>query len=97
MYVLGFSINTLTMLGLILAIGIVIDDTVVVIESAYRHGERGGDPAPAARIGTTEVAFPAIANTLSLSAVFIPVAFTSGLIGRFFYEFGLTVAATVFA
>ncbi len=97
MLVLGFSINTLTMLGLILAIGIVIDDAIVVVESAYRHLEEGAEPRPAARVGTTEVAFPAIANSLSLAAVFIPVAFTSGLIGRFFYEFGLTVAATVFA
>ncbi|WP_027366895.1 efflux RND transporter permease subunit [Desulfocurvibacter africanus] len=97
MNVLGFSVNTLTMLGLILAIGIVIDDAIVVLESSYRHLEQGADPVPAARVGTTEVAFPSIANTLSLAAVFIPVAFTPGLIGRFFYEFGLTVAATVIA
>jgi hydrophobe/amphiphile efflux-1 (HAE1) family protein len=97
MNLLGFSVNTLTMLGLILAIGIVIDDAIVVIESSYRHLEQGADAKPAARVGTTEVAFPAIANSLSLAAVFIPVAFTSGLIGRFFNEFGLTVAATVFA
>jgi hydrophobe/amphiphile efflux-1 (HAE1) family protein len=97
MNVLGFSINTLTMLGLILAIGIVIDDAIVVLESTYRHLEQGADPKPAARVGTTEVAFPSIANTLSLAAVFIPVAFTSGLIGRYFFEFGITVAATVFA
>ncbi|MCF8062429.1 MAG: efflux RND transporter permease subunit [Deltaproteobacteria bacterium] len=95
MHLLGFSVNTLTMLALILAIGIVIDDTIVVLESSYRHLERGTDPIPAARVGTTEVAFAAIANTLSLCAVFIPVAFTSGLIGRFFYEFGLGVAITV--
>lgn len=95
MNLLGFSVNTLTMLALILAIGIVIDDTIVVLESSYRHLEQGTDPVPAARVGTTEVAFAAIANTLSLCAVFIPVAFTSGLIGRFFYEFGLGVAFTV--
>jgi len=97
MSVLGFSVNTLTMLALILAIGIVIDDTIVVLESTYRHMEEGTDPVPAARVGTTEVAFAAVANTLSLCAVFIPVAFTSGLIGRFFYEFGIGVAATVIA
>jgi hydrophobe/amphiphile efflux-1 (HAE1) family protein len=95
MNLLGFSVNTLTMLALILAIGIVIDDTIVVLESTYRHLEHGTDPVPAARVGTTEVAFAAIANTLSLCAVFVPVAFTSGLIGRFFYEFGLGVAFTV--
>lgn len=97
MYVLGFSINTLTMLALILAIGIVVDDAIVVLESSHRHLEQGAEPIPAARVGTTEVAFPAIANTISLAAVFIPVAFTTGLIGRFFYEFGLTVTVTVVA
>jgi len=96
MYLLGFSINNLTMLALILSIGIVIDDAIVVVENSYRHMEQGAETKPAARVGTTEVAFPAVANTLSLGAVFIPVAFTAGLIGRFFFEFGLTVAATVF-
>ncbi|MFW6169752.1 MAG: efflux RND transporter permease subunit [Planctomycetota bacterium] len=97
MYVLGFSVNTLTMLALILAIGIVVDDAIVVLESCYRHMEGGTESIPAARAGTTEVAFPAVANTMALAAVFIPVAFTYGLIGRFFFEFGLTVTATVFA
>ncbi|MEX1015319.1 MAG: efflux RND transporter permease subunit [Phycisphaeraceae bacterium] len=94
---LGFSLNVLTMLGLILVIGIVIDDAIVVLERCYQHMEQGAEAEPAARVGTTEVAFPAIANTLSLGAVFLPVAFTGGLIGRFFLEFGLTVAVTVFA
>ena len=97
MYTMGFSLNILTLLGLILAIGIVVDDAIVVLESTYRHMEDGAEAKPAARTGTTEVAFPAIANSLSLGAVFIPVAFTGGLIGRFFFEFGLTVAVTVFA
>ena len=97
MYALGFSLNVISMLGLILAIGIVVDDAIVVLESSYRHMEAGVESKPAARTGTTEVAFPAIANTLSLAAVFIPVAFTGGMIGRFFFEFGLTVAVTVFA
>ncbi|MDY0169465.1 MAG: efflux RND transporter permease subunit [Thermoguttaceae bacterium] len=95
--VLGFSINVLTMLGLILVIGIVIDDAIVVLERCYLHMEEGAEAEPAARVGTTEVAFPALANTMALGAVFIPVAFTGGLIGRFFMEFGLTVAITVFA
>ncbi len=95
-YLLGFSINVLTLLGMILVIGIVVDDAIVVLERNYMHMEMGADPMPAARVGTTEVAFAAISNSLSLGAVFIPVAFTGGLIGRFFYEFGLTVAATVF-
>ncbi len=97
MYALGFSANNLTMLGLILAIGIVIDDAIVVLENTYRHLEQGGETKPAARVGATEVAFAAIANTLALAAVFIPVAFTAGVIGRFFFEFSLTVAVTVFA
>ncbi len=94
---LGFSINVLTMLALILVIGIVIDDAIVVLERCYLHMEEGAEAEPAARVGTTEVAFPALANTLALGAVFIPVAFTGGLIGRYFMEFGLTVAITVFA
>ncbi|MFO7820760.1 MAG: efflux RND transporter permease subunit [Lentisphaeria bacterium] len=96
MYVLGFSLNTLTLLGLILVIGIVVDDAIVILESSYRHVEKGASAMPASRTGTTEVAFPAIANSLALAAVFIPVAFTAGLIGRYFFEFGLTVAVTVF-
>ncbi|MFP4391878.1 MAG: efflux RND transporter permease subunit [Desulfohalobiaceae bacterium] len=95
--VLGFTINVLTLLGLILVIGIVVDDAIVVLERNYLHMERGAEAMPAARVGTTEVAFPTIANSLSLGAVFIPVAFTGGIIGRFFFEFGLTVAITVFA
>ncbi len=97
MQLMGFSINTITMLGLILVIGIVVDDAIVVLESCYRKQEDGMEQVPAAFTGTTEVAFAAIANSLALAAVFIPVAFTQGLIGRFFREFGLTVASTVFA
>ncbi|HHP7233752.1 MAG TPA: efflux RND transporter permease subunit [Desulfobacterales bacterium] len=92
----GFSLNVLSMLGLILVIGIVVDDAIVVLESCFRHMEKGAASRPAARTGTTEIAFAAIANSLSLAAVFIPVAFMPGLIGRFFFEFGLTVAVTVF-
>ncbi|MFU8894652.1 MAG: efflux RND transporter permease subunit [Luteolibacter sp.] len=95
--VLGFSINVLTMLALILVIGVVIDDAIVVLERNFMHLEKGAEAEPAARVGTTEVAFPVIANSLALGAVFIPIAFTGGLIGRFFLEFGVTVAVTVFA
>ena len=95
MHYLNFSLNVVSMLSLILVIGIVVDDAVVVLESCFRHVQSGADAIPAARTGTTEIAFAAIANTLSLAAVFIPVAFTPGLIGRFFSEFGLTVALTV--
>ena len=92
----GFSLNVLSMLGFILVIGIVIDDAIVVLESCYRHMEYGAESKPAARTGTTEIAFAAIANSLALAAVFIPVAFMPGMIGRFFNEFGVTVAVTVF-
>jgi hydrophobe/amphiphile efflux-1 (HAE1) family protein len=96
MNVLGFSLNNVSMLALILVIGIVVDDAIVVLESSYRHMEHGAEAKPAARTGTTEVAFPTIANSLSLASVFLPVALTGGLIGRFFFEFGMTVAFTVF-
>ena len=96
-FYLGFSLNVLSMLGFILVIGIVVDDAIVVLESCYRHMEYGAEAKPAARTGTTEIAFAAIANSLALGAVFIPVAFMPGMIGRFFNEFGLTVAVTVFA
>jgi len=93
----GFSLNNLTLLAFILVVGLVVDDAIVVLESCYRHMEYGAESKPAARTGTTEIAFAAIANTLALSAVFLPVAFMPGLIGRFFFEFGMTVAFTVVA
>lgn len=96
-YYLNFSLNVISLLAFILVIGIVVDDAIVVLESCYRHMEYGAEAKPAARTGTTEIAFAAIANSLTLGAVFIPVAFMPGMIGRFFYEFGLTVALTVFA
>ncbi|MFW5738743.1 MAG: efflux RND transporter permease subunit [Myxococcota bacterium] len=96
-YAAGFSLNQLTLLALILVIGIVVDDAIVILESSYRHMEEGAERIPATRTGTTEVAFAAIANSLSLAAVFIPVAFTAGIIGRFFFQFGVTVTVTVFA
>ncbi|MBA2882305.1 hydrophobe/amphiphile efflux-1 (HAE1) family protein [Desulfosalsimonas propionicica] len=96
-FYLGFSLNVLSLLGLILVVGLVVDDAIVVLESCYRHMEHGADAKPAARTGTTEIAFAAIANTLALLSVFIPVAFMPGMIGRFFFEFGLTVAVTVLA
>ncbi len=96
-YSLGFSMNILSLLAFILVVGIVVDDAIVILESTYRHMEEGANAMPAARVGTTEVAFAAIANTLSLCAVFVPVAFTRGIIGRIFFEFGITAAVTVFA
>lgn len=94
---LGFTINVLSMLGFILVIGVVVDDAIVVLERAFFHLEKGAEREPAARVGTTEVAFPVIANSLALAAVFLPIAFTGGMIGRFFLEFGVTVVVAVFA
>ena len=91
-YALGFTLNTMTMLALTLAIGIVIDDSIIVLENIFRHRTEGASLLDAAREGTSEIAFAAIASTLALVAVFIPVALMSGITGRFFYEFGITAA-----
>jgi multidrug efflux pump len=96
MYFLGYSINNLTLLALILAIGIVVDDAIIVLENAYRHQEELGDsPEVAATNGTREIAFAVIATTVSLVAVFTPLAFLQGTTGRLFNEFGLAMAGAV--
>lgn len=93
---MGFTLNNITMLGLILAIGIVIDDAVVVHENIFRHMEEDGmDAMEASRIGTREIALPVLATSLSLIVIFVPIAFMGGIIGRFFSSFGLTVAFAV--
>ncbi len=95
MYALGFTMNTMTMMALSLCVGLVIDDAIVVLENIFRHAESGEDRVQAARSGSNEIAFAATAATLSIVAVFIPVAFIEGLIGRFYYQFGVTVSAAV--
>ena len=95
MYVLGFSINTLTLLAMVLAIGLVVDDAIVVLENIYRHVEEGMEPIEAALKGTREIGFAVIAMTLTLAAVFAPVAFAEGRTGRLFLEFSLTLASAV--
>jgi hydrophobic/amphiphilic exporter-1 (mainly G- bacteria), HAE1 family len=96
MMVMGFTLNNITMLGLILAIGIVIDDAVVVHENIFRHMEEHGmDGMEAARIGTREIALPVLATSLSLVVIFVPIAFMGGIVGRFFMSFGLTVAFAI--
>src|SRR5436309_6321476 len=93
---LGFSLNNITMLALILAIGIVIDDAVVVHENIFRHMEEDGmDAMEAARVGTSEIALAVLATSLSLVVIFVPVAFMGGIVGRFFSSFGLTIAFAV--
>ncbi|MCA9513559.1 MAG: efflux RND transporter permease subunit, partial [Myxococcales bacterium] len=91
MWQLGFTLNIMSMLGITLAIGILIDDSVVVRENIFRHMEHGEAPVEAARKGTAEIALAVLATTLTIVAVFVPVAFTGGLVGKFFREFGLTV------
>ncbi|MCE9564311.1 MAG: efflux RND transporter permease subunit [Planctomycetes bacterium] len=94
---MGFTLNNITILGLILAIGIVIDDAVVVNENIYRlMEEKGYPPGRAAVEGTREIALPVIATTLSLLVIFIPVAFMGGRVGRFFSSFGFVVAFSLF-
>lgn len=95
MHFLGMTINVLTLMALSLAIGFLIDDAIVVRENIVRHLERGEDHFTAAREGTSEIGLAVIATSLSIIAVFVPVAFMKGIIGRFFFQFGLTVAFAV--
>ncbi|MFN4003283.1 MAG: efflux RND transporter permease subunit [Hylemonella sp.] len=91
----GFTINTLTLLALVLAIGLVVDDAIVVLENIYRHIEEGQDPFSAAIRGAREVGFAVVAMTLTLAAVYAPLAFTPGRTGRLFVEFALALAGAV--
>ena len=91
----GFTINTLTLLAMVLAIGLVVDDAIVVLENIYRHIEEGMSPTAAAFKGVKEVGFAVIAMTLTLAAVYAPVAFSPGRTGRLFAEFALTLAGSV--
>jgi multidrug efflux pump len=91
----GFTINTLTLLALVLAIGLVVDDAIVVLENIFRHIEEGLTPFQAAIKGAREIAFAVVAMTLTLAAVFAPLAFTPGRTGRLFAEFALTLAGAV--
>src|SRR5262249_35060920 len=95
MYVLGYTLNMMTLLGLSLAIGLLIDDAVVVRENIFKHLERGKPPAEAALDGTKEIALSVLATTLTIVAVFMPIAFVKGLAGQFFRQFGITVSAAV--
>jgi multidrug efflux pump len=91
----GFTVNTLTLLALVLAIGLVVDDAIVVLENIYRHIEEGLDPFSAAIKGAKEVGFAVVAMTLTLAAVYAPLAFTPGRTGRLFVEFALALAGAV--
>ncbi len=95
MYTLDFSINVLTLLGIVLAIGLVVDDAIVVLENIYSKIEKGEEPVTAGKKGTEEIFFAVISTTIALTAVFVPIIFLQGLTGRLFREFGLTVAGAV--
>ncbi|HEJ7054046.1 TPA: efflux RND transporter permease subunit [Serratia marcescens] len=92
MYLMGFSLNTLSLFGLVLSIGIVVDDAIVVVENVERHIENGKTPQQAARLAMDEVTGPIVAITSVLAAVFVPTAFLSGLQGEFYRQFALTIA-----
>ncbi len=95
MLAMGFTVNMLTMLALTISVGMIIDDSIVVLENSYRHMEEGLPRVQAAIEGISEIGFAVIATSLAIGAVFVPVAFMEGIIGRFFYEFGMTVAFAV--
>jgi len=94
-YFLGFTLNTFTLLGLALAVGIVVDDAIMVMENIFRHREMGKDRVTAAREGTAEITFAALAATLAVVAIFTPVIFMKGVIGKFFLQFGVTLCVAV--
>ena len=94
-WVAGYTVNTMTLLGLTLAIGVVIDDAIIVLENIERHRENGKGARDAARDGTREITFAAAAATFSVAAVFLPVVFADGFVGAFLSEFGFTVAGSV--
>ncbi|WP_438014294.1 efflux RND transporter permease subunit [Sorangium sp. So ce315] len=94
-YFLGFTLNTFTLLGLSLAVGIVVDDAIMVLENIHRHAEGGKDRVRAAREGTAEITFAALAATLAVVAIFIPIIFMEGVVGRFFLQFGVTLCIAV--
>lgn len=95
MYAFGFTINTLTLLAMVLAIGLVVDDAIVMLENIYRHVEEGMPPFEAALRGSKEIGFAIVAMTLTLAAVYLPLAFSTGRTGKLFVEFALTLAGAV--
>lgn len=95
LYFMGFTLNTFTLLGLSLAIGIVVDDAIMVLENIVRHNEAGMSRVKSALLGAREITFPAVASSLAILAIFVPVIFMKGIIGKFFFQFGVTMSAAV--
>jgi hydrophobe/amphiphile efflux-1 (HAE1) family protein len=94
-YFLGFTLNTFTLLGLSLAIGVVVDDAIMMLENIVRHRELGEKKREAALKGSSEITFAAIAATIAVIAIFLPVVFMKGVVGKFLYQYGVTVSAAV--
>jgi HAE1 family hydrophobic/amphiphilic exporter-1 len=95
MYLLGYSLDNLSMMALILSVGFVVDDAIVMLENIYRHVEMGEEPLAASLVGSKEIGFTIVSMTLSLAAVFIPVLFISGVLGRLFREFSVTICVAI--
>ncbi len=95
MYILNYSINVLTLLGIVLATGLVVDDAIVVLENIFSKTEEGMDPMSAAHAGSKEIFFAVLSTTITLAAVFLPIIFLQGLTGRLFREFGIVIAGSV--
>ena len=95
MYFFEFTLNTFTVLGLTLVVGIVVDDAIMVLENIYRHREEGMGKVRAASVGAREITFAAAAATFAIVAIFLPVAFMKGIIGKFFFQFGVTISVAV--
>ena len=95
MYALNFTLNMVSLLALSLAVGLLIDDAIVVIENIYRHMQQGEPPMEAAKAAASEIGLAVMATTFTIVAVFVPIAFMPGIVGRFFYQFGITVSVSV--
>src|SRR5204863_3597307 len=95
MLAMGFSLNLLALLAMVLAIGLVVDDAIVVVENVYRHIEDGRTPVQSALIGAREIVGPIVAMTITLAAVYAPIGFLGGLTGALFREFAFTLAGAV--
>ncbi len=95
MYLLGFSLNNLSLMALTIATGFVVDDAIVVLENVSRHIEKGMAPMQAALLGAREVGFTVLSMSVSLIAVFIPILFMGGIVGRFFREFAITLSVAI--
>jgi hydrophobe/amphiphile efflux-1 (HAE1) family protein len=92
---MNFTLNTFTLLGLSLSIGIVVDDAIMVLENIYRHHEEGKDRVAASREGANQIAFAALSATIAIVAIFLPVALMEGIIGKYFFQFGITISVAV--